>query len=266
MSTTVTEHKTIKGVVDRAFDFNGLKKVAALNSELAMWMRQMATDKVFYRKWDFEGSALLDDFWTSAADAGATEFGPPATQLLGGVLQGATGTTDNAGIGLYGTPILKGDNRAYLHTRFKLSAVTGFQMEVGFIDAITDATTPVISDVDTPANGSNGAAEIAVVHLDTDQTLTTAALVVDGSTTGMNAAKTNLGTFVPTAATYVDLKMVIDGNDVTVIIDNKRSLRATKTFAIEGGTLVMPWLYFRTRNTTSKTVDIDLIEIMGERA
>lgn len=266
--TTSAEHKTIKGELDRVKDFNGLKKVAPLNSELAQWMHWLATDKVFHRKFEFDCDTFTDDYWTSTADATATDFAAPATQLLGGVISGVTGTTDDGGVSLHGPKIYKGDNRAYMHVRFKVSAASTLNLEMGFIDAFptADATLPVISDVDTPAVQS-GAVDLAVMHMDTDQTLKTLQFVTQGSTSGMTAAKQAIGTLVPVAATYMDFKMMIDGNDVAMIVDNKRIFRKTKVFGIEGGTLVMPWIYVRCRaGAASRTLDIDLIEIAGERA
>lgn len=262
-----TEHKTIKGLGlhDEPLSFSHIKQITPIQSHLANFLKGFASEDVYYRKWDFDGDAIVDDFWIMDGDTGSSLFSPPATQELCGVLSGATGATDNNAISMRGQPVIKGDKRAYMHAHFSLSAVTSVQFEVGLIDAVTDATAPVITDVDTPASG-NGGADIAVIHLDTDQTLTTAAFVCDGSTTGMNCAKTTLSpAFTPTADTMVCVRILVDVNDASLIVDNKRVYYVTKSKNIEGGTLLMPWLFFRTRVATTRTVKIDMVEIMGER-
>ena len=264
------EHRTIKGLGlhDKPLSLSHVKDITPWSSHLANFLKGFASEDVYYRKWDFDGDAVIDDFWTLSADATATGFDQPTTQEHGGIISGATGTTDDGAVSMRGPAVVKGDNRAYLHVHASFSAITSLQFEVGLIDAVTDATLPVVSDVDTPANGSNGAADLVVVHMDTDQTLQTMALVVDGSTSGMNCQKVNFGTLTPTAATMMCFRVFVDGNSVTSIIDNKRAYRKSMgPNAIEGGTLLRPWIFARCRaGSANRTVKVDLVELMGERA
>ncbi len=263
----IQEHKTIKGVgLHRSpHSFAHVKDITPLNSHLANFLKAFASEDVYYRKWEFDGNALIDDFWTLASDATATDFTVPSPQELGGVLLGSTGATDNGGLSMRGPTVVKGDKRAYLHVHFSVSAITSLQFEIGFIDAITDPKAPVITDVDTPASG-NGASDIAVVHMDTDQTLKTMALVTDGVTTGMACGKVNIGTLTPTAATEMCIRLMVDVNDVSCWVDNQRSYyKGRGPNVIEGGTLLMPWIFFRTRVATNRDVRIHMVEIMGEK-
>ena len=243
---------------------NHLKDFTALNSELAEFLKPYAIHDVSFIDEDFKGFDL-GNLWTTAGDSGSTEFAIPATALLGGAVTGATGTTDDNAISIRGKAIWKGDNNAGMAVRFKTSAITDFSFEIGFIDAVTDPTLPVITDVDTPASG-NGASDIAVVHMDTDQALKTMAFVVDGVTSGMTTTKSNLGTLTPTAATYMWVCVQLVGDRAHVIIDDNKDSNHYKAIdaKIEGGTLVMPWMYFRTRVTTTRTIDIDKILVWGD--
>ena len=266
--TLSIDHESLRILanMEEPMSLDHIKRIAALNSPLANFLKPFATDEFYHRKWDFDGNAVIDDFWSFDADASATGFAAPITQLQGGAVQGATGVTDNGGLAMIGQPILRGDEIVIMKARFKVSAVTGLSFEVGLVDAVTDRTLPVISDIDTPANGSNGASDLAVVHMDTDQTLATMAFAADGSTSGMDCQKTALGTLVPTADTYMKIMVAVYNNTAICIVDGERDYRKTLgPNAVEGGTLLAPWLYFRTRNTTSKTVTVDFVELMGGR-
>ena len=262
----LSEHASLKSLAQLAspLSFAHIKLIEPLNGKLASFLKAFAKEDVYCRQWEFDGNAVIDDFWTFDADATATGFAVPATQELAGVLTGATGATDNGALSMIGVPVVSGDKKAYFHTHFSLSAITDVQFEVGLVDAITDRTLPAVSDIDTPANGSNGAADFALVHMDTDQTLQTAALVVDGSTAGMDCTKSNL-LWTPTAATMHCVRIWTDANDVVWEIDHSRTYRKSISGEFEGGTLLAPWLYFRTRTTTTRTVKVDMVELMVER-
>jgi hypothetical protein len=209
--------------------------------------------------------------WTTATDTGATAFAFNAQ--ANGAARGSTGTTANNYAGMLGPRIFLGDKLCGVAFRFKISAVTNVNFEMGFVDALTDGTLPAVSDVDVPTVG-NGAGDVAVIHLDTSQTLKTAALVTKGSTSGMSAVKTNLGTWAPSATTwYWGVVQLDDGDNVhAFVIDAEGDsilaqahTSATVNHKIEGGTLVRPHFIGGTRNTTNKDYDIDAIVLWQER-
>lgn len=245
-----------------------LDKIGSSQSPLVTLLSRLAWQSVYFRMDDFDVDTINLDSYVLGADTGATTFAAAATQLATGVIQGATGTTDNEGFSIQGPIIVLGDNGCFVEFRLQWDAVTGFQMELGFINAATDATLPVVTDVDTPATG-NGGTDVAVLHIDTDQTLTTMAFVTDGVTANMNATATTLSpTFTPTAATFHIYTIGIINNMAFAMVDGARlvSHGATTASQIEGGTLVRPWGYFRTRNVTSKTVDLDYLVLGCDRA
>lgn len=259
------EFRTLKGVHARrdSLSFNHIKQFAALNSELANYLKPFASESAYYRKWDFDGDTVIDDFWTLDADTTATGFAIPAAQELAGVISASSGATAEGAVSMRGPRIFKGDKRAAMHVHFKLDDVVDIQFEMGFVDTLTDWTLPAITDVDTPAAG-NGVGDAALVHLDTDQTLKTMALVGDSSATAV-CTKTDIGTVAPTANTVMCVRVFLDVNDIAVFVDNERAHYKVLSDGVEGGTLLRPWVYFRTREADAIAPTIDLIELMGER-
>lgn len=219
---------------------------------------------------DFLGDAINLDLYTLGADAGATTFASPTTQLRSGVIQGSTGTTDNEAHALVLAPCWLGD--AYCGTEFRLKhdVVTSIQVECGLSDPLTSNVLPAITDIDTPASG-NGGTDIAVFHIDTDQTLTTAAFATDGSTASMNCTKTNLGTYAPTADTYYTIRVQLSGDTSAIgVYENGQLMHFANhgdviASRIEGGVLVGPRLLIRTRNTTAKVTDVDYVAAWQDR-
>ena len=205
--------------------------------------------------------------WSTAVSAGGgpTAFAYNATR--GGTAQALTGATANDAVAIYrAQTFLDPNDNPFMIVRWKANAVTGFSFEIGFSDPKNDEALPGVSDVDTPTV-ENGVTDILCVHMDTNQTLTTAALVADG-TTG-SATKTDIGTYTPTADTYQTSILGVRDNfgfcacwDGDGLVGNRRYSVAQGP---DGGVMVRPYALFRTRNTTQKTIDIDLICIGWER-
>lgn len=243
---------------------------AARRSSNRLWRHEELAATLFplYRKDavyfidDFLGDTIDTNNWLLSKDTGATSFAISAA--ANGEAAGATGTTDNDGYSIIGSAIWKGDLNCGFEARVKSSLVAGFQMEIGLIDAATDKTLPVVTDVDTPAVG-NGGGNVAVFHIDTDQTLTTMAVVTDNESA---VAKEDVSTFTPTADTYNTYRIQLTGNGVQWFIFSASGQLLHEgggDLAVEGGTLVAPWVYHRTRNTTSKAATIDYIACWQER-
>ncbi len=205
--------------------------------------------------------------WTTAVTSGGGPTAFAYGAVRGGVAQGATGTTDNDATAIHrAQTFLDPADNPFLIVRWKANAVTGFSFEMGFSDPKTDEALPGVTDVDTPTVG-NGVTDILCVHMDTDQTLTTGAVVGDG-TTG-SAVKTDMSTYTPTADTYQTVIIGLRPNfgfaavwDGDGLVGNRRY---TVTNAPDSGVLVRPYALFRTRNTTTKTIDISMIALGYER-
>ena len=220
------------------------------------------------------GGALVAADWSTAVTAGGGPTAFAYAAVRGGTAQGATGTTDNDATAIYRTQtFLDPADNPLMIIRWKANAVTGFSFEVGFSDPKSDEALPGVTDVDTPAVG-NGVTDILAIHMDTDQTLATVALVGDG-TTG-SAAKTDITTtpggstgFTPTAATYQTYILGIRANLGFAFLWDGDVLIANQQWGVtngpDSGVLVRPYALFRTRNTTSKTIDIDFWGCYWER-
>lgn len=204
------------------------------------------------------GGALVAADWSTAVTAGGGPTAFAFSAVRGGVVRGETGTTDNDGTAIYRTQtFLDPADNPFLVIVWRSNVVTGFNFEIGFSDPKADEALPGVTDVDIPTVG-NGVTDIACVHLDTDQTLTTASLVGDG-TTGA-AAKTDISTYTPTAATWQTIVIGVRPNLCFAACYNGKGLLGNRKYGAsngpDSGVLVRPYAAFRTRNTTSKQIDI----------
>ena len=220
-----------------------------------------------YVETEFGGAIVAAD-WTTAVTAGGGPTAFAYAAVRGGVAQGATGTTDNDATAIYrAQTFLDPGDFPFMIIRWTVNTITGFSFEVGFSDPKTDEALPGVTDVDGPTIG-NGATDILCVHMDTDQTLTTASLVGDG-TTGA-AAKTDIGTYTPSAAVPQTMIIGLRPNiGFCAIWDGDGSVGNIIYSVSNGpdtGVLVRPYALFRTRNTASKTINIDYIGFGWERS
>lgn len=211
------------------------------------------------------GQALDTNKWTTAVTAGGAPTAFVLNTTSGSWFSGATGTTDDGATAIHAAAtFLNPTDNPWFIIRWKIDVVTGFSFEIGMSDPKTGENLPGVTDVDTPAIG-NGVTDIGCIHLDTDQTLTTAALVGDG-TTG-SAVKTDIGTYTPTAGAWQHMVIGVRPNLVTATIYNDGAFvgQFSTTNGPDANVLVRPYALFRTRNTTTKIVDIDYMAYGWER-
>jgi len=238
----------------RVFGMSDPVKLAAM-SALMPW-------DYFYRAYEFNEPTMHTD-WTAATDDG-TAFVYNAQR--NGAIQGATGTTDDAACAIhYHAAIFNPSDKPFLWLRWVApAAVTGFSWEVGFSDPKSDETLPAVSDVDAdPPTVGNGVTDVGCVHMDTDQAVATARLVGDG-TTGAAVGSTLVTRdgstgWTPTASGVIDVIVGIEANKTRCWIWDSLAPVGIMTEIAQGpdaDILVRPYAYFRTRNTTSKTVSI----------
>lgn len=237
---------------------------------LSMYARGSRTFDFF----DFTENAAIGDYPFAVAKAGGTadaNFAIPSTKVRNGVITATTGTDDNNSLSLAGQLIHRGADNAGMEVRLQLDVVTGFNLEVGFIDAVPGANASGVSDVDTPAAAfTNG----AVFQIDTDQTLATLATVTKGDAASQAIAATTLTSPTTlTAATYMtfSVQMVQAGSsssicNVLFFIDGKLVARhQAAAGAVNAATLLATWIYLRTRNTTAKVPTVDYIAHWSDR-
>lgn len=114
------------------------------------------------------------------------------------------------------TKMFTADKYPWVEVRFQVSTVaSGTALVIGFADAIAASAGAIVSDIDTPAVAT--VADGAFYAIDTAQTLTTAALVAVGTSTAVsktNVAPTSAPYGVPTASTYLTVRVELEGNGV----------------------------------------------------
>ena len=246
----------------RPMDARELDKIGA-KGPLREFLARLSYPDQYFKVHEFDEDTINADYWALANSGGtsAADFAVMATTVQCGTIQGDTGTTDNGSISLVGPLIFKGDQNAGMHVRLKVDAVTGYNLEVGFIDAVPGSNGSGVSDVDTPAATATDA---ALLQIDTDQTLATLAFVTAG--TSFTTTSTTLTTpiTVLSAATYADVRIQLVANTAYCWVNGVLAASHTGS-KIEGGTAVAPWIYARTRNTTAKFVDVDYIALWQDR-
>jgi hypothetical protein len=241
-------------------------------SPLYEFLEYYATRDIQLEKHEFtgQGGFVNGEYWVleNSSGTGAANFA--LTTASGGYVQGDTGTSDNGSISLSGPVIYSGDENCGMECRVQVDAITDENFEIGFIDAIPGSNASGVSDIDTPAaTFSDG----ALVQLDTDQTLTTMAFITDGSTASQDVAATTLAAPASTnlvADTWKTFRVQLFGNYAYLWVDGilaaAHDAAATQAAgALEGGVLLAPWFFWRTRSTTAKFPKIQYVTVWQDR-
>lgn len=224
------------------------------------------------------GVANFDEsLWQDGNSANGTLFKCPDTQLAGGVLQGVTGANDTDTIAVWGMHTWLGDQNCGVEFRYKVNNIDTLQHEMGLAEPYADQKLTTIDDIDAPSFVS-GTVDLALVGRDTAQTLTTMAFVTDGSTTNMNATKTDLGTRTPTNAVYQIVRVQLTQTAAAVaassafVFDNNGALQESAFHGsalasqIKGDVLLGPVFVAEAKTTSARTVDIDYIAVWQDRS
>ncbi len=221
---------------------------------------------------EFTGT-LSTNSWTTAVTGGAGPTAFAYNAQRGGVIQGSTGTTPDDVTAIHcAQTYLDPEDNPFMLIRFEISAITFVSFEIGFSDPKADEALPGCSDIDT-VTIDNGVTDIAAVHMDTGQTLTTAALIGNGTTGSALKSSIYFGGpggstgFTPTASTWQTWIIGVRPNLCYASVWN--GLGFVGRFSVgqgpDAGVLVRPYALFRTRNATGKTVNIDKIAWGWER-
>lgn len=224
---------------------------------------------------DFLVDTINLDNYLLSTGATATAFAHLAGP--GGLISGNAGTTAATSGHSLASPLQwRGDKNALLFARLKISAVTAFKWEVGFIDAAADKTLGAVTDVDAP---SNQFADGAVLSQETGETVTVTRLVTEGSD-GQTIAATALGVpggsdggttasdYTPTADTFFHTLIALNQDDAYAMIfdANMNPVRyARKNAALEEDVNMFFWFYLESLDTTTKVMTIDRIFAMQDR-
>lgn len=254
--------KPVLGQFEYPTSLRQLTKGRGWNSELVGFLLPFARQDYIYIDGDFYGT-LNGDLWALGTDAGSTAFA--AAAIENGAVRGVT----EAASGDY--VLIKFNDVTFNSARYpgceireKRDVIITQKWEFGFSDPLTDDTLPALNDIDTPSI-TNGATDVAVIGQDTAQTLTTMALVADG-TTGATA-KTNLDTSLAPVVNVYSRKLVqlLGGNLAKAVFNDQHSLAVVTTQGPDVDVLVRPHFILGTLAATAITVDIDYFRIWAER-
>lgn len=253
--------KPVNGRFNKPQSLAQLTRGRGWNSELVGFLLPFAKQDYIYVFDDFDADTLDDTRWELGTDAGSTAFAWQG--LSGGVVTGATENTTNDYILIKGELIWDSAKNCGTEIRLKRDSIVTYKDEFGFSDPLTDDTLPALNDIDTPSI-TNGATDVAVICRDTSQTLTTYALVADGTTGAAASASFDTG-LVPAAATYYRMMVQTAPNKSFGVFDNVYGRGVSVNQGPDSGTLVRPHYIVGTLANAVITVDIDYFAIWQER-
>lgn len=257
--------------------FKHLSRIGPTESELARFLYPMADRDVVYIFDDFVGGGNQEQAadwnestWVVGNSANGTAFGPPSTQVISGICEGTTGAYDQDTISMATSLVWMGDHRCGMEVMLQVDDHDNQSWELGFNDALADVKEPILNDIDTPSY-ENGGADVALLGQQTGATFKKIAFVTDGSTSGMNATKTDLGTRVMTNAQYMTMRVQLDSNtSFAYLFDNagtltESAIHDTLAKSIEGGILLQSRILWEANTTSAVVVDIDYWGIWQDR-
>lgn len=231
---------------------------------------------------DFNYLTLETDKWTVANGGGAGVASFVINTQQNGVIRGTTGTANGvtASASLIGPVIYAGALNPGIEVRFKtVTASTSIRMEVGFIDAVPASNTASFNSMDGTTNvPTMFAANSVTAGIDTAATANLFNLVTIGSAASQLARRTPGATGLAAAGTYQTIRLQIFSEDSSVanaawaamwhngaLVATMDSSTTAGVGAVNGSILLAPWVYFEAVNATSKSLDIDYINIWSDR-
>lgn len=237
------------------------------NSALVRFLLPLATRNYLYQNYDFLNDTITAD-WSVDNSGGAGAANYAVTELEMGAIRNGTGTTDNGSTSfVFDRIIFDAARNPGMEVASKFDVVTGFAFEFGFSDAPTTAYTLNLSALTAaavPTTNANGLTDYAIVTLNTDFTLATAALASLGTTDAV--AGVAIATYTPTAAAYFVARLQVGNRNAYAIIDNNGAQAAALASGPDTAKLMRPHIISATKNTTAKVHDIDRITLWAERS
>ena len=256
--------------VHRPFSLLHYAKVNNLDPRRLLLSAPHLFSDFYYERYEFEGTLDAVKWSTDVTGGGApTAFAYNAQRNH--AARGATGTSDNGVTAIYEPNVAfnSADNPVWF-LRWRAPAdVTGFGFEIGWSDAKTDEKLVCVSaltDVDAAVPTiANGITDFGLIVMNTDLTLTTAALIGDG-TTGSVIGKRFSPVWTPTASGIIDMIIGVSANLTKCQVWDSGAF--VGEFAVangpDAGTLVRRSAIFKTLDTTTKTIDLLKSVVLAE--
>ena len=253
--------------VQKPFSLLHYAKVNNLDPRRVLLMAPTLFSNFYFRLHEFDGTLVAADWSTDVTGGGApTAFAYNAQR--NGALRGATGTSDNGVTAIYQPNVAMdpADNPSIFFRWRAPADVAGFGFEIGWSDAKTDEKLVCVSALSAAAAPTitNGITDFGLLVMNTDLTLTTTAIIGDGTTGAVNGAL--VGTWTPTASGIIDMIIGVTPNGTRAQIWDSGAF--VGNFSASNGpdsaTLVRFSAMFKTLDTTSKTIDILKVAILAE--
>lgn len=256
--------------VDKPFSLLHYAKVNNLDPRRVLLNAPALFSDFYYERYEFEGT--LDSVkWSTAVTAGGAPTAFAYNAQRNHAARGACGTSDNGVTAIHEPNVAfdSADNPVWF-LRWRAPAdVSAFAFEIGWSDAKTDeklVSVSALTDVDAAVPTiANGITDFALIVMNTDLTLTTAAFIGDG-TTGSVVGKRISPVWTPTASGIIDMIIGISANKSQCQIWD--SGQFIGSFAVtngpDSGTLVRRSALFKTLDTTERTIDILKSVVLAE--
>ena len=221
----------------------------------------------YFRLEEFDGT-LDAAFWSTDVTGGGAPTAFAYNAQRNSALQGATGATDNGVTALYKPNVAwdPADNPSWFLRWRAPAAVTDFGFEIGWSDAKTDEKLVCVSALTGAAvpTITNGITDFGLLVMNTDLTLTTTAIIGDGTT---GTVLGNLvGTWTPTASGIIDMIITVSPNLTKALIWDSGAFVGSYNVlnGPDSGTLVRPSAIFKTLTTTTRTINVLKSAILAE--
>lgn len=249
----------------------GALKIMSPDNLAAHLYSQRGRDVIF-EDMKMTNVAFNTDPWTVAKDAGVSA--PTPTAALGGSIAITTGTGNGDGLTMLGMAHANSTLNAGIEVRIKFSAITAVGAQIGFVNALTDATSVPCTDVDGTPTFQVASTEAALWAFNPADTITTPRLVSNG--VGQTAkAQTILGpdaAALPVVAdTYMSVRVQLLGSTGSILCATfgatNNLLSVTTIDKIAGSTVggvtpataLAPIIAIANTTTTSRIVTIQYI-------
>lgn len=253
---------------------NKAPEAALVHDPLYQFLRRFGTPDISYFLDDFEIDTINLDNYALANGGGAGVASFAYNAQRNGVIRATTGTAndDTASASLIRPLTCYGDYNVGMEARFKLeTSVAAYKVEVGFIDGVPASNAGGVTDEDTPTAAF---ADGAIMSIDTSETFTTPGFYTKGSTSGQGIKRTSLAAIpgltsgvTPLISTYMIVRIQLVGNSAYCWFNGKlvASHDDDADGNLEGGVGLAPWIYVSAKSATSKSLDVDYIEVWQER-
>lgn len=178
---------------------------------------------------------------TLAADAGAT-----------------------SAVTLSGQKMFLAEQNPFVEVKFDIDDVTNYEFAFGFVDAVPASAADILGDIDTPTL-AGGIADAAVIGIDTEQTLATAAFVTIGTSTSVgktNVAPTTAPFGIPTVNTSIIYRVELRNDRAFAFINGQ--LVAERT-GPDTAKLLTPVVLWASKANDAIAVRCDYIKFGQER-